>query len=87
MRHSPAVIATMPANRITPTLPRRIIHATPSEYRPVTRVNQRLNAVKKRPGLAPCSRLSIATHSDGVSVSATMPEITTAMEMVTANWR
>ncbi len=87
MRHSPAVTATMTRNRITPTMPRRIIQATPSEYLPVTRVNQLLKAVKKRPGLALCSRLSIATHSEGVSVSATRPEITTAIEMVTANWR
>jgi len=34
-----------------------------------------------------CSRLRIRTHSDGVSVSATMPEITTAIAIVTANWR
>ena len=29
----------------------------------------------------------MSTHSEGVSVSATMPEMTTAMAMVTANWR
>ena len=28
-RHSPTVIATMPTNSTTPTMPRRIIHATP----------------------------------------------------------
>ncbi len=29
----------------------------------------------------------MSTHSAGVSVSATMPEMTTAMAIVTANWR
>ena len=52
----------------------------------VTRANKRLNAGKSRPGCL-CSRLSRSTHRLGVSVSATMPEITTAIEIVTANWR
>ena len=30
---------------------------------------------------------STTTHREGVSVRATMPEITTAIEIVTANWR
>ena len=42
-------------------------------------------AKKPRFGGSVCFRIS--THNDGVSVSATTPEITTAMEIVTANWR
>jgi hypothetical protein len=37
--------------------------------------------------VALCSRFKMSTHSAGVSVSATMPEITTAIEIVMANWR
>ena len=45
-----------------------------------------LNHVKKRPGGRwPCC--SITTQSAGESVSATMPEITTEIAMVTANCR
>ena len=86
IRQSPAAMATMPAKSTMAMPPRRIIQATPFSYRSVVRPNQRLKAWKKRPGIL-CSRLRMSTHSDGVSVSATMPEITTAMEIVTANWR
>ncbi|MNC90347.1 hypothetical protein D3C83_64330 [compost metagenome] len=50
------------------------------------RANQSLNQVKKRPGTR-CPRFNISTHRLGVSVSATRPEITTAIDIVTANWR
>ena len=49
------------------------------------RSNARLNAAKKRLG-GSCGCRIIA-HSAGESVSATMPEITTEIEIVTANWR
>jgi hypothetical protein len=50
------------------------------------RAKKRLKAWKKRPGCL-CSRFRMITVSAGVRVSATMPESTTAMEIVTANWR
>ena len=52
----------------------------------MTLVNQWLKPMKKRLGCL-CSRFSIITHRLGVSVSATTPEIATAMEIVIENWR
>jgi hypothetical protein len=52
----------------------------------VVRANQRLKPRARRFSLL-CSFFSSHTHSDGVSVMATKPESTAAIEMVTANCR
>ncbi len=86
MRHSPIVSATMPTkqHRADDAAPEHARRRRPCSAS-VMRANQRLNAAKKRFGGSCGCRIS--AHSAGESVSATMPEITTEIEIVTANWR
>ena len=53
----------------------------------VTRANQRLNAAKNLSGRLVRVLQDAARTAPGDSVSATRPEITTEIAIVTANWR